>query len=247
VATSSPGVGSLADVRVGFGPAVGDALWPIDDPLPGAWIALAVALLLAGMWAGAGWLARSGPQARPRIFAGLVAPALAVALGIGLAWPGGIATALAAVPGSGAGLGRLEYLRNTLTLIRDYPVVGAGLGGWMMLYSTYALLIHVGFDVHSHNMLLDVAVEQGLPALVVLVSMWVLFAWAVWRAMGQTRAPSGTRALYAAALSLVVVLIHGLVDDVLYGSRAVLLLFVPLAFAIPFPQARSQEDRQIGS
>jgi tetratricopeptide (TPR) repeat protein len=50
--------------------------------------------------------------------------------------------------------------------------------------------------------------------------------------------------LGAAALSLVVMLVHGLVDDVLYGSRAVLLLFVPLAFAAPVLQKQANQARR---
>jgi tetratricopeptide (TPR) repeat protein len=67
-----------------------------------------------------------------------------------------------------------------------------------------------------------------------LALMGLLFAVAVWRGLIQGRARADTGLLAAAALSLGVVLIHGLVDDVLYGSRAVLLLFVPLALAVPY-------------
>lgn len=48
-------------------------------------------------------------------------------------------------------------------------------------------------------------------------------------------------------MCLVVVLVHGLVDDVLYGSRAVLLLFAPLAFAVPWtPRLRAEDSRWLG-
>jgi hypothetical protein len=103
----------------------------------------------------------------------------------------------------------------------------------MMLYSTYSLMTHVGFSVHSHNLFLNVAVEQGLVALLSLAWMGVVFGIAAWRGLvrgGQT----GTGALGAACMSLVVLLVHGAVDDVLYGSRAVMLLFVPFAFAVPY-------------
>jgi tetratricopeptide (TPR) repeat protein len=109
-----------------------------------------------------------------------------------------------------------------------------------MLYSTYALLLHVGFSIHSHNLYLNVAVEQGLPALLALAWMWLLFAGAVWRGLLDPRSRRGSGLLGAAALSLVVLLVHGLVDDVLYGSRAVLLLFVPLAFAVSVPERRDE-------
>ncbi len=102
-----------------------------------------------------------------------------------------------------------------------------------MLYSTYVLLIHVGFTIHSHNLFLNVAVEQGLPGLLALLWMGVLFAVAVRRCVLGPGARGGAGGLGVAALSLAVSLVHGLVDDVLFGSRAVLLLFIPLAFAAP--------------
>jgi hypothetical protein len=212
----------------------------------GAWLALGGAVILVVLWQAAGWLSRSRPDRRLLVFVGSLALGLTIVLAVGLAWPGGPAEALKSVPGSAVAMGRLDFLRNTLPLMRDYLFVGAGLGGFMMLYSTYALLIHVGFEVHSHNMFLNVAVEQGFLALLILVWMWILFAWVVFRTMGRARIRPGTRALYAAALSLVAILIHGLVDDVLYGSRAVLLLFVPLAFAVPlWPSRRVAVSRSL--
>jgi hypothetical protein len=199
----------------------------------GAWIALAAALLVAGLWAASDWLSRGRGERRAWILPALAVAALMAVLAVGLAWPGGVAAMVQALPGPDTALGRAELVRNTLTLVRDYPLVGAGLGGFQMLYSTYVLLLHVGFTVHSHNLFLNVAVEQGLVALLALVWAWLLFGRAVWR---RGSGPEGGL-LGAAALSLVVVLVHGLVDDVLYGSRGVLLLFVPLAFAVP-PAAR---------
>jgi hypothetical protein len=170
------------------------------------------------------------------------------------------------VPGGGPDLNRLSLWRNSLILVQDYAVVGAGLAGYMMLYSTYSMLIHVGFSYHSHNMYLDMAIEQGLPALLLFGAMCLIF-WrrlesqlrpysrrrpdhgrpssAVHRPPSAVRRPSSavhrppsavhpptlSPALGAAALSLVIILVHGLVDDALYGSRGLLFLFVPFAFA----------------
>lgn len=198
----------------------------------GAWIALGTAGLLAGLWAASGWLSGQQIERRTWIFPGLVGLMLLLALGVGIGWRGGIATVLDALPGGNTVLSRADLLRNTWTLVRDYPVTGSGLGGFAMLYSTYALLIHVKFSTHAHNLVLDIAVEQGLPAVLALVWAWIAFA----IALGRRLTGSGSRysgALGAAALSLFIGLVHGLADDILYGSRAVLLLFVPLAFAVP--------------
>ena len=199
----------------------------------GAWLGLAVAMVLAGLWAISGWLSRDHARRRAWLFPGLLAAALALILALGMLWPGGVIALVDAVPGPKTGLGRLDLLRSTLILARDYPIIGAGLGGFQMLHSTYVLLIHVGFTVHSHNLYLNVAIEQGLLALLALLWMAVLFGAAVWRCLLRPGARRGPNGLGVAALSLVIILTHGLVDDVLYGSRSVLLLFVPLAFAVP--------------
>jgi putative inorganic carbon (HCO3(-)) transporter len=199
----------------------------------GAWLALAAALLLAALWFLSALLSHGSPERRAWIFPALLALLLAVALAVGVAWPGGIPALVDAIPGPSTGLDRMQLLRNTFTLVRDYPLLGAGLAGFQMLYSSYVLLLHVGYTVHSHNLFLNVAVEQGLPALLALAWMALLFAVAVWRGLFRSSSRAASGALGVAALSFVILLFHGLVDDVLYGSRAVLLLFVPLAFAVP--------------
>ena len=225
----------------------------------GAWIAVGCALLLAALWGLSNRVSRSWPGLRPWLFPGLVALLLTLALVAAAAWPGGIIAALRTLPGPNTGISRVELLRNSLTLVRDYPLIGAGLGSFQMLYSTYALFLHVGFIIHSHNLLVNVAIEQGGPAVLLILWMWVLMGSMVRSAAGHGSdrgigrstplsaakgpRPAGSEtwaaeSMAAAALCLVVVLVHGLVDDVLYGSRAVLLLFLPLAFGC-WPQAGS--------
>jgi hypothetical protein len=136
----------------------------------------------------------------------------------------------------------------------------------MMLYSTYAILIYVGFIGHSHNMFLDIIIEQGFVALAALAWMWLLMGEALWRSMtlkrvrrrrrregevrpedSETNRPktNGKRTvLGAAAFSLVIMLVHGLVDDALYSSRGVVLLFLPLAFAVPALRRATLPSRQ---
>jgi tetratricopeptide (TPR) repeat protein len=155
----------------------------------------------------------------------LLSLGLGVALAVILIVPGVTDALLDALPGPGSTGARAGLWCNSLTLLRDHPFTGLGLGGFMMSYSSYALLLHVGFAEHAHNLFLDVALEQGLPALLILGWLCVLFFRQCWR---QRSGEMG-----AAAFSLLVILLHGLADDPVYQSHAVLLLFVPLAFAGP--------------
>ena len=68
--------------------------------------------------------------------------------------------------------GRLTLWRNSLDLALDYPITGLGLASYEMPYSSYVLLVHVGYLTHAHNLLLDVWLGQGLLGL--LIFGWML-------------------------------------------------------------------------
>ena len=227
----------------------------------GAWIGLLAALGIV-IWSKI--TARLTPDPKMHrylLFGGLAGFLMISALAL-LVFPGGAERIVQLLPNTYTGSSRYDLLRNSLPLVSDYPFIGAGLGGYMMLYSTYSYLLHVGYSVHSHNVYIDVMIEQGILAIISLVWMWYLMAKAVWHSIGpKSEGLSGDQhnpqvskeidagkriVLWAASLSLITVLVHGLVDDAFYGSRALLLLFLPLAFAVPilalFPRATKKES-----
>jgi len=199
----------------------------------GAWLAVAAVGVAAGLW----WLVSllvARPARRSRFVAGLLLLAGAGVVVI-LLRPALFIGFLDALPGP-QGLGRLQLYQNSLILVQDYPFLGAGLNSYMMLYSSYSLLIHVGFSVHAHNLFINMAIEQGLPALLLMLVMWGMVGAAWWKAAGKAAAGHAEGAyllpVSTAALSIGTIMVHGLTDDILFGSRTVLLLFVPLAFAV---------------
>jgi O-antigen ligase len=208
-----------------------------------AWLAVTVALLVVVLWAVASWIGRATGISSLVTLSGLLGVGLAVLLATSLIWPRTIAAALSAFAGNQSASGRLELLQRTVSLLGDYPLVGAGLGGFQMLYSTYALLVHVGYAWHSHNLFFDVALEQGVPGLLALASMWLLFACIVWQALSQQAGRCALGSLVVAAGSLLIVGLHGLVDDPLYSGRGVLLFFIPLAFGASLPVERPRRQR----
>ncbi len=155
----------------------------------------------------------------------------------------------AGIPGGETVISRLELLQGAWALAQDYLFTGGGLGAFPMLFSTYYLLIPVFFIVHSHNLFLDILVEQGLFGLIAY--LWLLAAVmsrsVALRGLAESvkcQMPSlnsqfairnsqfairnSQLVLEATLASLVVMVVHGLVDDVPYGSRALMLLFVPM-------------------
>ncbi|MBM4459222.1 MAG: hypothetical protein FJ011_15930 [Chloroflexi bacterium] len=192
----------------------------------GAWIALAAVVALWAVWQA--WGRRWPRGVWPALIAGLIltgAFCVAIALWIGPAL----------FPGS-----RLEVLRTGLDLALDTPFTGLGLAGFQMAYSSYVLLIHVGHTIHSHNLFLNLWIEQGLVGLAAWG--WALVVSFQLSVFGRQSSAGDSRWRAAAIMALGVILLHGLVDDAFYGSRGVLLLFVPFVML-----ARAWADERMNS
>lgn len=189
----------------------------------GAWLGLGAGALLWGLWRWAGGAPSAEPERwrRQLLAGGLLSVALALT-----ALLGGYAILTLGLPGAEALSGRLELWRNGLILAQDYAYTGVGLGLFSIPLSVYTLLIHVGYIVYSHNMWIDVLAEQGIMGLAALMLLGAVAVarFARWRRV----ASSGLgRVMEACLVSLVAITVHGVFDNVLYGSRGVLILFVP--------------------
>ncbi len=231
--------------RVVWGMAVGIAgLAVLISTSRGAWLALGGTAGLWMAWRGLGWwTGRRFPQpgrawqARLLALSGLILIALPVVVILArqvLASPLAVSGVLA---------NRLDLMTSSWLLARDYIFTGAGLGMYQMQFSIYTLLIHVGYITHSHNLFLDVLIEQGLGGLFALGGLAVA---GLVLGVRRLRDAAGNAAwiLEAAMAGLVVILAHGLVDDALYGSRGLLLLFVPLGMLAAASTQQAVVDRR---
>lgn len=144
--------------------------------------------------------------------------------------------------GGGSAVGRAQLWRDGLALLGDYPFTGGGLGMTTMVYSTYGLLLHVGFTTHFHNLFLQIAFEQGLPGLAAFIAMLVI---GVWQAMQGVSSADGPGRIYplAAVAALTALVIHGTADAGLYASRLAPVLFLPLGFALGIGPVEARPSR----
>jgi hypothetical protein len=190
----------------------------------GAWLALAIAAGVWGLWELFSRLARQWAinqrQARVAWIVILAIVSLVCVL------------TLALTPWGNQKLGlrsdRLTVWRNSLDLASDYPFTGLGLGNFEMAYSSYVLLVQVPHTAHAHNLFLDVWLEQGAPGLLALGWLVVTAASPLLVPRLGNEATSHWRS--AALASLGVILLHGMLDDAFYGygGRAIPLMFLPL-------------------
>jgi len=203
-----------------------------------------VALVAAGALWGALRLSASAPPDRRRI--ALAALAGLAIIGVGLAlYIVSIASPSPNAESAPSSLrNRLWLWQLGFSLVRDMPFTGIGVGMFEMMLTLYSLLIHVGFVEHAHNLYLDVAIEQGVLGAAALVTMSATaLVWgvrALWSRPETARSgeqpmvpnPGHQCMLEAALVSLSTLLVHGLIDDAIYGSRGIVLLLVPFGLLV---------------
>jgi hypothetical protein len=189
----------------------------------GAWLGVAVGLVLAALW----WLA--GRLARERqwvLFVSLGALGALAIIVLGVLSP-----SLRAVLLQGwADAGRQSLFVEGMLLLRDYPFTGLGLNGFPLVHSTYALLINVPIIEHVHFTLLDVALSQGVLGVLAVMSILGGAAWLGLRVLARTKAPPPI--LVAGLLSLAMTAVHDLVDDPLYSSLGLPLIWIPVGMIV---------------
>lgn len=169
-----------------------------------------------------------------------VAPAILLGLAVGPA------ALLARLPSlTGTLTHRLQLFRQTLHLIADFAFTGAGLGSFPGLYSEYILDIPHYMLPSSHNLLLDVALEQGILGLLAFCALLLGALWLLLRAPEADAGPRFTTLVAlrgAAVASIAVLLIHGLIDDPIYSSKALPLLFIAPGIAVALHRAHAPQQ-----
>lgn len=68
---------------------------------------------------------------------------------------------------------RLEFSRDALRIVRDYPLVGVGGGGWNALYHKYQSSLY--WTTETHNHFFQTWVEAGTIGFLALLSLWAGF------------------------------------------------------------------------
>jgi hypothetical protein len=207
-----------------------------------AWLALAAGLGVWGWWQISGLAAQRLSWSRILVFGLPVLLASLLALGVFGSRPSSFIRVANTVPGESSAGSRVEITRDTLQLIRDYPFTGGGLASFPGLYSTYIRVILVPVFFYSHNLYTDIALEQGLPG---LAAFLLILAGTGWKLLTSLAArPSRNYLAGACLVGLVVVILHGLVDDAIYGMGGTPLIFLIAGMAISLQITAAEERKE---
>ncbi len=195
----------------------------------GAWLALFIAVCAWILWRASIYLSRRINQPYWLIYVLLLLLILLPVIWIASTAPGGIVGLANRAPGLPSGENRLELFESTTKLIGDFPFTGGGLRSFAGLYSQYIRVTPYFLFSYSHSFYLDVLLEQGFFGGFVLLIMILGSAWLLIKQVHGDREDLQSAPLTEAVLiGILVLLIHGLIDDPLYGDLGTpLLLLLP--------------------
>ena len=106
---------------------------------------------------------------------------------------------------------RAQILSTTERAVRDFMPLGSGLGSFVQVYRLYESPdnITTEYVIHAHDDYAELALELGLPGILLILAFlawWIHAVWSVWKGA------RGNPFARAASIASATVLIHSVVD-----------------------------------
>lgn len=124
-----------------------------------------------------------------------------------------------------SGLARRNIWHETITMLRDHPIFGAGLSGFPTIIADYHDATFYEIFQYPHNIILNIWVELGLLGLVAVG--WLAFA-----VLKTIRSQSNDSIKLAVFAALATMVVHGLVDVPYFKNDLSVLTWFFLALLV---------------
>ncbi len=121
---------------------------------------------------------------------------------------------------------RLEYYRDAFKIIKDYPIFGAGGGGWASLYQGYQSRLYWTTEVHSY--FLQTWVETGTLGFAILCATCLILAYEMFKFLRKKETDAGYRNyVWVAFVGAFAIGAHSVIDfNLSLGAVALFLWFL---------------------
>jgi putative inorganic carbon (hco3(-)) transporter len=152
----------------------------------------------------------------------LVGVALIFGVVILLLGPRPIINGIFANPSLGGLDGRQELWSRAIYMIQDFPFTGVGMGTYVRVAKLlYPFFQYAGSDpIHTHNLLLQIAVDLGIPGLIAWLAIWILIILMAYQLYqrGRVLQDNWISGLGAGLISSQIALVsHGMLDATTWG------------------------------
>ena len=139
---------------------------------------------------------------------------------------------------------RAQILSTTTRAIRDFMPLGSGLGSFRNVYPLYeqAQQVTITFVVHAHNEYAELALELGIPGIILMLlffAWWIVAVWRVWSSV------EGGPFARAAAIASAAMLAHSVVDFPLRTAAIAVCFAMCLALLADGRAAPPKESKEL--
>ena len=130
---------------------------------------------------------------------------------IALLWSAPVGSGLDRLGTSTSVVSRQQIFANSVDLVREFGAAGTGLGTFQKVYPLREDAGEVDrfYVNHAHNDYAELAVETGLPGVLLILAFLVWWATTVWHML---RSPAADQFAFASAIASAAVLLHSAVD-----------------------------------
>ncbi len=132
---------------------------------------------------------------------------------------------------------RTDLVRDTLFIVKDFPLTGTGAGSFFSVFPMYNTgALEFGFFKHAHNDYLEFATDLGLVALALLAFCVLLSLWQGFRAQFERRDRLLQGMGFASIMAIVALLMHSFTDFNLHipANAATFMVVMALAWVSRF-------------
>ena len=113
--------------------------------------------------------------------------------------------------------GRLQIWSDTLHMLRDHPIFGAGLRGYATVMKPYVTTPKGLAELYAHNIFLSMWVEIGLLGLAAFVIILAMLLWRGWSSFSIAEGLTKPL-LWGTSAAFVAIVVHGQFDTPYYGN-----------------------------
>jgi tetratricopeptide (TPR) repeat protein len=120
---------------------------------------------------------------------------------------------------------RFAFYRDAFRIIKDYPIIGTGGGGWASIYFGYQS--HLYWSNQVHNYFMQVWVETGTLGLLTVLALWILVIFTVIKLYKSETAPEEKQLIWGIFIPAAALGIHSIIDfNLSLGAVALYLWFL---------------------
>lgn len=105
---------------------------------------------------------------------------------------------------------RLNFNKDGLKIVKDYPILGAGGGGWVSLYQKYQSYPY--WTTLAHNYFLQLWIEIGTVGFLMLLGFLIILSISAYRTYGKAEEISHKLYIAGVCSALFTILMHAFVD-----------------------------------